>query len=81
MSKTIFTKFTFPLGMSLFPRGLHIKFGLDWPSGFEKSCLKIIIIHMYIAPRQGQTTPVVKVCVCFFNINLLFIWLFVVFPI
>ena len=42
---------------SLFPRGLHIKFGLDWPSGFEKSCLKIMIIHMYIAPGQGKKTP------------------------
>ena len=46
---------------SLFPRGFHIKFGLDWPSGFEKSCLKIIIMHMYIVPGRGRKPPVVKV--------------------
>ena len=61
---------------SLFPRGLHIRFGLDWSSGFEKSCLKIMIIHMYIALGLGKTTS----CGFFFsNINLLLIWSFAVF--
>ena len=41
VSETILTKFTFPLSK----RAPH----KVWPSGFEKSCLKIIIIHMYIA--------------------------------
>ena len=42
----------------MFPRRLHLKFGLEWPSGLrEKKCLKIIVINMYIAPGQGQKTP------------------------
>ena len=43
VSKTIFTKLR-----SIFPRELHIKFGLDWLSGFEKSYLRTMIIHMYM---------------------------------
>ena len=50
---TIFINF-----LSCFTRRLHMKFGTDWPSGFrEKRCLKIMVIYMYIAPVQGQTTP------------------------
>ena len=38
---------------SLFPRRLHIKFSFDWISGFSE----IMVIYMYIALGQGQTTP------------------------
>ena len=31
MTKTIFINLCFP-----FPRGLHIKFGFDWPSNFKE---------------------------------------------
>ena len=42
---------------SLFLRMFHIKFGFDWPSGFrEEDVFNIMVIHMYIAPGQGQTT-------------------------
>ena len=40
-SKTIFTKFTFPLS-----KRVPHKVGLDWPSSFEKSYLRTMIIHM-----------------------------------
>ena len=44
--------------LSPFPRRLHIKFGFDWPSGLrEKRSLKMVVIYMYIAPGQRQTTP------------------------
>ena len=50
---TIYTNFH-----SLFLKMLHIKFGFDWPSGFRvlRRCLNIMVIHMYIAPGQGQKT-------------------------
>ena len=33
-----------------------MKFGIDWPSGFRED-LKIMVMYMYLAPRQGQTNP------------------------
>ena len=47
--------------LSAFPRRLHIKFGFDWPSGFREKSLKLVVIYLYIAPGQGQTTPRVNV--------------------
>ena len=42
----------------LFLWTLHKKFGFDWLSRFlEKAFLNIMVIFMYIAPGQGQTTP------------------------
>ena len=33
-------------------------FGIDWPSGFKRRrYLIIMVIYMYIATGQGQTTP------------------------
>ena len=43
--------------LSAFPRRLHIKFGFDGPSGFREKSLKLVVIYLYIAPGQGQTTP------------------------
>ena len=44
--------------LSYFPRRLHIKFGFDWRRRSQRrSCLIIMVIYMYIAPGQGQTTP------------------------
>ena len=51
-SKTIFTKFTFRLSK----RALH-KVLPRLVKRFRESCLKIMIMHMYIAPGQGQKTP------------------------
>ena len=61
---TIYTNFHFP-----FLTMLHIKFGFDWPSSFREECLNIMIIYMYIAPGQGQTTPWGQNI--FININIL----------
>ena len=44
---TIYINFRSP-----FPRRLHMKFGIDW-----LSVLKIMVIYMYIARRQRQTSP------------------------
>ena len=47
---TFYTKFHSPdLTM------LHIKFGFNWPSGF-RDVLNIMVIYIYIALGQGQTT-------------------------
>ena len=49
-----------------------MKFGFDWPSCFREDVLNIMVIYMYIAPGQGQTTPQwLKFSI---NINLLSIW-------
>ena len=34
-----------------------MKFGTDWPSGFRGDVRKIMVMYMYIALGQGQTTP------------------------
>ena len=54
---------------SLFPRGFHVKFDLDWPSGFEKKLFENDDhAHVY-SPWQGQKTPMVKV---FFLYDIIF---------
>ena len=55
---------------SLFLRILHIKFGFDLSKRFQRRrCLNIMVIHMYIALGQGQTTLWAQNI--FININLL----------
>ena len=54
---TIYINFFF-----LLLRMLHMKIGFDWPSSFrgedhDGRCFNIMVIYMYIAPGQGQTTP------------------------
>ena len=44
-----------------------MKFGFDWPSGFREK--DVMVIYMYIAPGQAQTTPWAQNI--FININLL----------
>ena len=61
---TIYTNF-----LSLFPRMLRIKLGFDWPNSFCERCLNIMVIYMYIAPGQRQTTPWGQNI--FININIL----------
>ena len=37
---------------------LHIKFDLDWPSGFRREeSLNIMEIYMYIGPGWGHMSP------------------------
>ena len=48
-------KISFPL-----PRETPHKIWAWLAKRFQRSSLKIIIIYMYIAPGQGQTTPGVK---------------------
>ena len=46
-----------------------MKFGLDLVKRFNRRrCLKIMVMYMYIAPGQGQTTPWGK----FFSLTVLF---------
>ena len=40
----------------------------------KRRCLKIMVLYMYIAPEQGQTTPLGQI-ICK-NINLLSVWSF-----
>ena len=55
----------------ILPKMLHIKFDFDWPSDYREEDLNIMVIDMYIAPGQGQTTLWAQNISI--NINLLFI--------
>ena len=58
---------------SPFPKRLHMKFGIDWKRFQRKRCLKIMVMHMNIAPGQGQTTPVVKLFhKQYYSVNIVF---------
>ena len=48
-----------------------MKFGIDWPSGFrEEDVLKIMVMYMYIASGQGQTTPWVIFDLQYYSVNI-----------
>ena len=57
---------------SHFLRMFHMKFGFDPPSGFREDVGNILVLYIYTALGQGQTTPW---RLFFININLQFICL------
>ena len=43
--------------LSLFPKGFHMKFGFDLPSGYREEVVENNSHVLYIAHLQGQTAP------------------------